>query len=327
VSEPASATADLIRQFRDWRIDTSDPRRSVVFVPTDQEGGKVAPFSTQAPGGVNLTLPFYSVAFAIEEHRRKHLQAGDDPRSFAIEVDGVRCRVERMEDSRFHVRVVANLLEFDQLRVPAPIGGQLLSRSLDAGGLVIICGTYGSGKTTTVNSTVRERVRRFGGLALVLGRPVEYQYAGFHGRAESPGYVEQVDLVGRNLCDEIKSAMRSFAAGAPGALAFPELTSADGAGEMLRAANRGNLVFADMHAANVEAAIINLVAMAERDGERFARELLGNALRLVVHQRMRFVTAQHSFSVVYEALAPTKAMSAAIQNQAIQLHKAIAHEH
>jgi Tfp pilus assembly pilus retraction ATPase PilT len=273
---------------------------------------------------------FFALAQAIESHRLKYLirvgrvDSVSEPRAFAVTVQGVRCRVQMVQDGRYHVRVPSDLLALSKLGMPEPLKARLLSSEFNSGGLIVVCGSYGSGKTSTVNAVVRERIEQRGGYALVMGNPIEYEYAGFHGSVAQPGYVEQVDLVGLDLNTEIKASMRNFPAGAVSILAYPELIGSDGVGEMLRAANRGNLVFADMHALNLEASIINLVSMGEQDGEGYARELLGNSLRIVIHQRM--VSAPGSprgVAVQYSAIFINRSMRAAIVDKTMPLSRAI----
>ena len=327
--------ADMLRLHRDWRIDAEHPEKSVVFTMSGSVDScsQLAPVSGESKAGRVLLPVFFALSQAIESCRRiSMIKSGNldlalEPRSFAIVVHGVRCRVQLVKENRYHVRVPSSLLEMDKMGMPESLRSKLISADLDSGGLVVVCGSYGSGKTSTVNAVVKERVSRRGGYALVIGNPIEYEYSGFHGTTEKSGYIEQIDLVGLDLGSEIKSSMRNFPSGAVSILAYPELIGSSGVGEMLRAANRGNLVFADMHALNMEASIINLISMAENDDEGYARELLGNSLRLVIHQKM--TTAAKAFNngksvhVSYTYVVISRSMRAAITDKTIPISRAI----
>lgn len=329
----SGSLADLIRMHRDWRIDTTDPVLSVAFRSGGTAGSQLSPVSGESIPGRALLPAFYALAHAVDAYRRKYMMdmgrvdMSAQPRAFAVVVQGVRCRVQMVQEARYHIRVPSELLSLSHMGMPDTLRARMLSSQLDAGGLVVICGGYGSGKTSTVNAVVRERIETRGGYALVMGNPIEYQYAGFHGSTAKPGYIEQVDLVGMDLSAEIKASMRNFPAGAVSILAYPELIGSQGVGEMLRAANRGNLVFADMHALNIEASIINLVSMGQQDGESFSRELLGNSLQMVVHQKMASVlnkkTEKSEMKVTYESVVVNRGMKAAIVDQSIPLSRAI----
>jgi Tfp pilus assembly pilus retraction ATPase PilT len=307
----------LLQRHRDWRVNIAEPLRSVIFA-SSSTGAQLAPIPCDSKPGQPYKPVFLSLGRAIQAHRATG-RNGADSRSFAIDLHGVRVRVQHVQDATFHVRVCGELLPMEKLGIPGELTNTLLGEGLNEGGLVVVCGGYGSGKTTTVNAIVRERVNRLGGYALVLGNPIEYEYRGFHGTQDRPGYIEQVDLSGLNLVDEIKASMRNFPSGATSILAYPELIGPTGVGEMLRAANRGNLVFADMHALNIEGAILNLVAMGEIDGERYARELLGNSLKLIVHQRSHINPPGKRLNVAIRHLSVDKALRAAIGNTSMPL--------
>jgi len=295
----------LIRKYRDWRIDASDPLKSMVFMPgAGADAYPVpAPVSAASTLGRHLWPVFEVMAQAINDYlaewkgkvtqsRRAsddQLRSMDLPSAFAVVALGVRLRIQpvrRLKGYWFHVRVPQTLLSLDELGMPHHLRALLSSQKLDGGGLVAVCGTFGSGKTTTVHAAIRARLAERGGFAMLLGNPVEFDLAGYHGTHGRPSYIEQIDLAGLNLSTEIEASMRNFPSGSNNILAFPELISSDGAGEMLRMSNRGNLVFADMHANNLEAMILNLISMGLKDGEAQSRELLANSLRLIVHQHM-----------------------------------------
>lgn len=328
----AQSVPGLISQHRDWRIETAEPEKSVVFQSGRHAGGQLSPLSGLSAQGATYLPAFYALSAAIEKARREYVllsqsegRQGGEPRSFAVNVQGIRCRVQRVSDSRFHVRIPSALLPMSRMGMPEALKSYLLSHELDSGGLVVVCGSYGSGKTNTVNAVVRERIDRRGGYGLVLGNPIEYEYAGFHGSNKTPGFVEQVNLVGLDVAAEIRASMRNFPSGATSILAYPELIGHEGVGEMLRAANRGNLVFADMHALNIDASLLNLVSMGEQDGERYSRELLGNALRLVIHQRMSVMPeAARGVHVSFTHVRATRTLKAMLVDTAMPLSKVLA---
>lgn len=314
-NDSGKSVGDIVRLYHDWRIHLASPDRSVVFAPV---GGKIAPCSSNLPDGTDLNFIFFRIADSIRDELKTQKK---DIRSFSVNVDGTLCRAERVNADTYHLRVVSDLIEFEKLGLPQNLVSHLMSSDMDRGGLIIVCGSYGCGKTTTVTSVVRERLRRRGGLAVLIGSPVEYWIHGFHGVQSLPGYIEQIDISSGSLKEEIHSVMRSFATGSPGILVFPELRSTECVGEMLRAANRGSLVFLDMHALNIDASILNLVSMAEQDGEQLARALIGNSLRLVLHQSMTYRTG--AYKVEYDYTIPTRQALAAIQDVDIPLSRAL----
>lgn len=336
-STPSDELALMVRKYRDWRIDVDQPDKSMVFIPgagADDDPAP-APVSAASQLGRPLSPVFEALAASIRAHlaqwnsnRPPHLRRADDlPSTFAVVTHGVRVRVQpvrRLKGAWYHVRVPQKLLTLDQLGMPQKLKQLLASPSLNGGGLVAVCGSFGSGKTTTVHAAIQARLAARGGFALLLGNPVEYDLAGFHGTNGRPSYIEQIDLSDRDFSREIEASMRNFPSGANNIVAFPELISADGAGEMLRMANRGNLVFADMHASNVEALILNLVSMGMKDGELQARELLANSLQLVVHQHMTpSKSPAGSVIVTFKSLKVPMAVRAALADSSIPIGKVL----
>lgn len=273
-----------IRRFRDWRIDLRSRDQSVVFTP-QKSSSQLGVIVAGSMHGKGLSQAFAALESGLATAMRA-LSMGDRPipRYFTCTIEGVRLRAQHVREQTYHLRVIGELLSLEALGMPSALKEYLMSSQLDSGGLVVICGGYGSGKTTTVNAVIKARVENNGGYAMVLGAPIEYTFQGLHGTQERPGYVEQLDVSGKDLSEEVRAAMRNFPSGATSILAFPEVLGAAGVGEMLRAANRGNLVLADMHAKNIEGAITLLASMAALDGEPYGRELLGNALQAVVLQ-------------------------------------------
>jgi len=113
--------------------------------------------------------------------------------------------------------------------------------------------------------------------------PIEVDFEGFHG----DGYLEQIDATNTGYAYEVETAMRKFPAATRSMFYFGEVLGEDAAAELARLVPRGNLVFTTIHAKSPEDGIRMLVALAERGGETYARELIASGLKAVVHQRIQ----------------------------------------
>jgi Tfp pilus assembly pilus retraction ATPase PilT len=137
-----------------------------------------------------------------------------------------------------------------------------------ADGLCLICGPTGSGKTTTLNSTLRE-LDRFGKAIYTIEDPVEYRIP----------YIGQVNInpaVGLDFARAVKAFMRAD----PDVIVIGEIRDAETARNAIKAAETGHLVFATLHTGSIPGAINRL-----RDLGVEAHELK-YVLRSVMAQRL-----------------------------------------
>lgn len=135
-------------------------------------------------------------------------------------------------------------------------------------GLCLICGPTGSGKTTTLNSTLRE-LDRFGKAIYTIEDPVEYRIP----------YIGQVNInpaVGLDFARAVKAFMRAD----PDVIVIGEIRDAETARNAIKAAETGHLVFATLHTGSIPGAINRL-----RDLGVEAHELK-YVLRSVMAQRL-----------------------------------------
>ncbi len=141
-------------------------------------------------------------------------------------------------------------------------------------GLCLICGPTGSGKTTTLNSTLREQ-DRFGKAIFTIEDPVEYRIP----------YIGQVNIntnVGLDFARAIKAFMRSD----PDVIVVGEVRDEETARNAIKAAETGHLVFATLHTGSIPGAVSRL-----RDLGVEAHELK-YVLRAVMAQRLMRVVCQ-----------------------------------
>ncbi|MEB8059286.1 ATPase, T2SS/T4P/T4SS family [Pseudomonas fulva] len=239
--------------------------------------------------GTAPTILFPGQIVATAEHDplisqlRRELDKGSDLGRLDL-ADGTRWRVQRMREGRYALRSLrTSCPELDTLGLPLWIKGLLLnSKMRQNGGLVLIFGLTGAGKTVTFSATIRARLLALGGYALTLEDPPEDPLEGHHGA----GYCEQLHV--RELGgweNAIPVALRCFPAKDSSMLGFGEVLNDYSAAHLFRLAGDGHLVFATVHAKSIAIGLERLAAMAYAGGERKANELLANALQLAVHQR------------------------------------------
>lgn len=115
-----------------------------------------------------------------------------------------------------------------------------------ADGLCLICGPTGSGKTTTLNATLRE-LDRFGKAIFTIEDPVEY-------RVPYIGQVNMNENVGLDFARAVKAFMRCD----PDIIVVGEIRDLETARNAIKAAETGHLVFATLHTNSIAGAVNRL---------------------------------------------------------------------
>lgn len=169
------------------------------------------------------------------------------------------------------------------------VRGLLEAPWLDRGGLVLFCGLTGQGKTTVANAAVRSRLERYAGRCVTVEDPPELPMEGFFGQGACRQL--QVDYTAadpwrRGFAGAMRRAYRKLPATRPAMLLVGEVRDNETAAELVKAALNGMLVFSTIHAHDAIAAVTRLVTMAEQTLGESASLLVGQALRMVVHNKL-----------------------------------------
>lgn len=197
---------------------------------------------------------------------------------------GTRWRIQRMREGRYALRQLREKCPpLDSLGLPKWVQQQLLSSKMrETGGLVLIFGHTGAGKTVTFGATIIARLHLMGGYALTLEDPPEDLLEGPHGK----GYCEQIDVSEFGGYKKgVRAALRCFPAKDASILGFGEVLTAKMAAELFRLSGDGHLVFATVHAKSIPAGLERMASMAKAAGEANANELLSSSFQLAIHQR------------------------------------------
>lgn len=198
--------------------------------------------------------------------------------------DSSRWRVQRMREGRYALRRMRDTCpDIETLGLPSAIKSALLaSKMRETGGLVVICGQTGVGKTTTFSATIAARLRLHGGYCLTIEDPPEDLLEGAHG----PGYCEQInaDEVG-GYEHAIHAALRCFPAKDASMLGYGEVRDGATAAHLTRVGMDGHLVIVTVHSKSVPTGLQRLASLARAAGEENADDLIAASLQLAVHQR------------------------------------------
>lgn len=177
------------------------------------------------------------------------------------------------------------LIPLKNITIPLRIKQLCTARRLNRGGLIIVAGSPGQGKTTTCAALIIERLQRFGGFCLAIEDPAELPLDGIHGK----GRLVQIEIKDKEEYIEAgRMAMRCYPTDKPGLMFISEIRDSEAAALALRASLDGRLVIATMHADNPISALKRIISYASftmDEGE--ARQLLYNGFRLCLHQERK----------------------------------------
>lgn len=288
---PAEAIEARISDQTDWRISTADPCQSVVF-----------PAHKYAK---DLSAEHLKMAQALSAGIGAHPMHKVPSSSFVITVCGLRYRVNTIGEERYALRHIPSrvprleTLGFLNENVEYLLSDRLRSK----GGLVIVLGTPGAGKTTTASGLVCSQLARHGGYALCVENPPEYVLEGFHGT--EGGYCEQLDATTTGYTNALVTALRCFPTGRPGILMLGEIREREEAAELIQIALDGHLVITTMHASDIIGGLTRLIGLASKgQSEESTRSMLSASLRAVVHQNLNYGKPQMTlFDVTDKASA------------------------
>lgn len=266
----------------------ADPRSFTDIHVHVREGAEPADVDVSGsllfPGAVSATEEHASLLRDMAAAAKQHKKA-----DFMVKVDDVFFRVRRDDYAvdgtwyRFR-RMAAAAPELESLRLKHPqlMRDALLAGELTSGGLIMIAGSPGSGKTTTGCATIVSRLKQHGGVAFTVEDPVELPLNGRHGR----GYCSQSEVAGesgRDWVESMRGVLRSQPVGTPLILYVGEIRDADAARIMLRAASNGFLVICTSFGSDIITALDTILKLV---GAEYC-PTLGDVLRIVLHQSLR----------------------------------------
>jgi twitching motility protein PilT len=171
-------------------------------------------------------------------------------------------------------RIITKIPNFEELNLPP----QIEKMAEFHRGLIVVSGTTGSGKSTTLAAVIgkinRSRCERI----LTVEDPVEYQ----HENAKS--LVSQVE-VGTDS-ESYEYALRAMMRQDPDTILIGEIRDAFSLTTALRAADTGHLVFTTVHATNAPMTVGRMVSLFIPEQRELQQEQLAMNLNAIVCQRL-----------------------------------------
>ncbi|HEY9129625.1 MAG TPA: PilT/PilU family type 4a pilus ATPase, partial [Sulfurovum sp.] len=145
-------------------------------------------------------------------------------------------------------------------------------------GLVLVTGTTGSGKSTTLASLIEEVNKTFSRHIITIEDPIEYVHA------DAKSIVEQRELGmhTNSFARALRAAMRED----PDVIVVGEIRDLATAESIMQAVNTGHLVFSTVHTLDARETVDRLIAIFPSEEQNRVRETLAATLEAVISQRL-----------------------------------------
>ena len=145
-------------------------------------------------------------------------------------------------------------------------------------GLVLVTGTTGDGKSTTLASIIKEINKTYQKHIITIEDPIEYMHHDIKSIIEQ----RQVGLHTNSFSGALRAAMRED----PDIIVVGEIRDIATAESILQAVNTGHLVFSTLHTIDARETIDRLVGIFPTNEQNRVRTTLAATLEAVVSQRL-----------------------------------------
>ncbi len=192
-----------------------------------------------------------------------------------------RCNVFRQQGKIGAVlrAIPTNVKSIDELNLP-PV---LKKVAQEPRGLVLVTGSTGSGKSTTLAAIIEEINRTMPHHILTIEDPVEFVFT------DKKSLVNQREM-GVDSAD-FKQALRAALRQDPDVILVGELRDLETVEIAMSAAETGHLVLATLHTIDAHESVNRIVGFFEPHQQQQVRLQLGSVLRAVISQRLVTATA------------------------------------
>src|SRR6478735_1234308 len=202
--------------------------------------------------------------------------------------------------------IPTKIASLDQLGIPAVVKKFAELR----GGLVLVTGPTGSGKSTTLAALIDYINDRFARHIVTIEEPIEF----VHGNKRSIITQREVPLDCTSFPDGLKAALREDA----DIVLVGEMRDLETIALALTAAETGLLVFGTLHTNNARKTVDRMVDVFPANKQAQARTMLANSLRGVLAQLLLKKADGSGRVAVNEILIASPAVSAIIREGATQ---------
>lgn len=226
------------------------------------------------------------------------LEAKAGTQDYAVSMGGRRYRVNRLSTrgrSRWVLRLLPeNIPSLENIYLPPPAIKSFLEAK---NGLFLVCGSTGSGKSTTIAALVLERAKRRQEHVITFEDPIEYLYP-----QGLPSLISQREI-GTDELDFGKS-LRAALRQAPDVIVVGEIRDGETAEIALQAAETGHLVVATLHTSSAAQTVQRYLKLISSDRLENAMLSFADCFRGILCQRLLADDQKQRRFAIHELLLP-----------------------
>lgn len=216
-------------------------------------------------------------AMMTPEQKKTYAETGDADLSYAPENIG-RFRVNIHKQRALHAmtmrHVKSKIMSLDELSLPPVLKNIAEAKR----GIIIICGTTGSGKSTTLAAMLQHVNQKFPMHVITIEDPIEYEFKDEMCMFEQ----REVGLDTSSFQSALTHALRQD----PDIIMVGEMRDRESFESALQAADTGHLVITTLHATNASQAINRILDFYPKIEQDSIREALAINLRATIAQRL-----------------------------------------
>ncbi|MGA2230909.1 MAG: PilT/PilU family type 4a pilus ATPase [Tepidisphaeraceae bacterium] len=259
------------------KLSASDVHLQAASIPMMRVDGRAR--FLECPPSSDAQMDEYIHVLTQDEEQLKTLHdRGSVDLAYLMPDNAARFRVSIFHSrGKFAIvmrRIVTKIPQFDEINLPK----QIEELATYNRGIVLVSGTTGSGKSTTLAAIIGKINRTRAERIITIEDPIEFQHE------NHKSLVSQVE-VGTDS-DSYESALRAMMRQDPDTILIGEIRDTFSLTTALRAADTGHLVFTTVHAANASMTVERLVSMFDPLQKELQQTQLGMNLIAVVCQRL-----------------------------------------
>lgn len=222
----------------------------------------------------------------------------DAQRRFRVNVHQQRGFIE----AAFRLMTNQKISSFEELNIPQVVQDLARQRT----GLVLISGSAGSGKTTTIAAMIEAINRERKAVIITLERPIEY----VHANIKSIIKQREVGVDTNSFSAALKSTLKQD----PNVIVVGELEDSETVRTALIAAEAGYLVIASLHAPNTVQAIDRLANIFPAENRKQVLCQISNCLKGIVCQVLMPCVDKQKSVLACEVVINNDAIKRVIRN-------------